>query len=79
MTSLNQDYLKLVQAHALSLLSCQHQNGITCQPDASIMFDKCITSQDACGMDFTQWYEQYTTAALKADVQKVIGYYSTLQ
>jgi hypothetical protein len=65
----HQDYLKTIQTIALTALSCDFQNGITCSPSASFMRDKCFTDEKFCGLDFNQWYVKAVTPGMDADVQ----------
>jgi len=65
----NQDYLKTIQTIALTALSCDFQNGITCSPSASFMRDKCFTDDKFCGLDFNQWYERAVTPGMDADIR----------
>lgn len=72
---LDEDYIRLVQQNTYSLISCEYQGGISCLPDSQIMVEKCMQKEAYCGMNFLDWYQQYTTEAQKRDVEKLMAHY----
>lgn len=63
------EYLRTIQAIALTDLSCEFQNDITCSPDSRFMQHKCFQEEQFCGLDFDTWYELTVTPGMDADIQ----------
>lgn len=75
---LDENYIRRTQHNALSLMSCEFQGGISCLPDAQIMVDKCLENELFCDMNFSNWYQLYTTDAQKNDVAVLLAHYRSL-
>ena len=75
---LDENYFRLTQGLTMSLLSCQFQDGISCQAVGQLMIDKCMVNDEFCGMNYSDWYHLHTTAAQKRDVEKLMTYYQNL-
>lgn len=72
------EYLRSIQSIALTGLSCEFQDGITCSPSSRFMQDKCFDEDKFCGLDFKQWYQQAVSPGMDADVQLLKQYFQGL-
>ena len=73
--SQNHDYLNTLQSIALTALSCEYQNGLTCSPTSRFMQEKCFTNQQFCGQTFSQWYDLAVTPGMAKDLEKLKQHY----
>lgn len=62
-------YLHHVQSIAITSISCEFQNGLTCDSTSQFMHDKCFEDDRFCGLDFDQWYAAAVLPGLDKDVQ----------
>ncbi len=76
--SQNTTYLNSLQSIALTALSCQFQNGITCSPTSRFMQDKCFSNEQFCGQTFSQWYAMSVTPGMAKDVELLKQHYLNL-
>ena len=72
---IDQRYLEEIQAITLTQLSCPYQQGETCSETGAFMLRQCRASSEACGLNFDAWYAQFTTDAMKADVDLMLAFY----
>ncbi|MCB1582572.1 MAG: hypothetical protein KDI92_05855 [Xanthomonadales bacterium] len=72
------EYLRSIQSIALTGLSCEFQDGITCSPSSRFMQDKCFDEEKFCGLDFKQWYQQAVSPGMDADIQILKTYFQGL-
>lgn len=75
---LDENYIRRVQNNALSLMSCDYQEGTSCLPEGQLMVDKCLENDLFCDMNFVDWYQLYTTDAHKSDVEVLLAHYRNL-
>jgi len=68
-------YLRALRRIALTRLSCGFQEGHTCSRIGQFMLEQCARDIHTCGMTFEKWYQDYTTPAVKADVELLLGLY----
>ena len=73
--SQNITYLNSLQSIALTALSCQFQNGITCSPTSKFMQDKCFSNEQFCGLTFSQWFDRSVTPGMAKDVALLKQHY----
>ena len=71
----NQQYASQLSSIAINLISCQSQQGLSCESTSSIMIFACLQDPQACGRDYESWYQLNTLPGMKRDVQKLMLYY----
>ncbi len=68
-------YIGQMSQLALSLLSCEYQNGQSCRSTSMTMVMICAQDPDSCGLDYPTWYENNTMPGMKRDVEKLMAYF----
>ncbi|VAW45251.1 hypothetical protein MNBD_GAMMA02-1631 [hydrothermal vent metagenome] len=76
--SQNTTYLNSLQSIALTALSCQFQNGISCSPTSKFMQNKCFSNEQFCGQTFSQWFDRSVTPGMAKDVELLKQHYLNL-
>ncbi|HOP22197.1 MAG TPA: hypothetical protein PK055_09330 [Gammaproteobacteria bacterium] len=69
----NYDYVKLVQDYAQELYLCNL--GRECGPNSQFMIRMCLTSQQACGLNYNQYIENILTTGQQSDLQTALQYF----
>ncbi len=69
-------YLYHMNQTAIKLMSCQFNQGISCDNSSDLMRLVCAKNPLACGHDFISWYEKSTLPGMKIDVEKLIDFYT---
>lgn len=76
--SIDLKYVGFIRSMALTKLSCQFQDGLTCSPTGQFMQDKCFVDERFCGMNFDQWFTLAVTPGMQRDVQLLAQYFTEL-
>jgi hypothetical protein len=72
----NYDYVKLMQEYAQQLYLCQL--GTECGPNSQFMIRMCLSSQEACGLNYNQYIENILTTGQKNDLQVALQYFENV-
>lgn len=78
LNSKDNNYIAQMNQMALTLLSCEHQSGQSCQSTSMLMVMSCAENPDSCGLDFQTWVDKNTLSGMKRDVEKLMAYYQQL-
>lgn len=60
---------------ALQALSCEFPNSRSCEPTSFFMLTQCDRDELACGLNFHQWFENFSSSGMKKDVEILMQYY----
>ncbi len=69
-------YTYHVNQVAINLISCQFNQGISCESNSPLMQHVCAKNPMACGLDYQAWYQNNTLAGMRQDVEKLMAFYA---
>lgn len=73
--TINQQYTMDIAEQAITLLSCQYNQGLSCKATSSFMLKQCLDDDKACGLDVETWFESNHTDAHNRDIKILKTYF----
>lgn len=70
------EYINQMSSLALMMLSCQYQDGRSCEATSFYMIIMCSQTPAACGMDFPSWLEATTLPGMRRDIDLLVAHFS---
>jgi hypothetical protein len=75
--TINQKYTMDIAEQALTLLSCQYSQGLSCTRISHYMLKQCIADDKACGLDVQTWFTSNHTEAHNRDIDILVDLFSS--
>jgi hypothetical protein len=74
--TINQKYTMDIADQALTLLSCQYSQGLSCTSTSHYMIKQCLADDKACGLDVQTWFKSNHTVAHNRDIDILVDLFS---
>jgi hypothetical protein len=75
--TINQKYTMKIAEQALTLLSCQYSQGLSCMSTSNFMIKQCLADDKACGLDVEKWFKSNHTDAHNRDIDILVNLFSS--